>query len=401
MGQVEKVVSKMAIDIVIGKEQDEEESVTCSECSEQMDVGSGLYIVDDHDNEIYCEDCSRSCDDCSKLFHFDRNTHRFANVCIGCEDDWFYCDRCGEVDHLDNSNTVDSHESWCSSCAESWTEGWCDRHESYETDMCHRGSGHVQSYDYDPYIGWQYNGMDLPFSLENLRKHVFFGVELEVESDGDGLDDGAVAVLEHFNKSTHVNDEKIIYLKQDGSIDDGFEIVTQPMTFEYAMGLDWSILTRLAGMGFRSWNGGACGIHVHVSRTAFKDRQHLWKFTQLINGNNRECAKLAGRDSQQWSRFDKKESSQAVLGKRFAERYQAVNLQNSRTVEVRIFRGSLRVDRVPMAIQFVESCTEYTKDLTINQVSRGALAWSMYEEFVRSNKEKYKELITIIDEKVR
>lgn len=390
----------MAIDIVIEQEQDEQDFVTCSDCGEQMDVDSGLYIVDDHDNDIYCEDCTRSCDDCSKLFHFDRNTNRFPDVCIGCEDDWFYCDRCGEVDHLDNSNTVDGHESWCGGCAESWTEGWCDRHECYETDMCYSSSGHVHSYDYDPYCGWQYNGMDLPITYENVKQHVFFGVELEIESRGDGIDDGAVAVLEHFNKSTHVDDEKVVYLKQDGSIEDGFEIVTQPMTFEYAMGLDWSILTRLSGMGFRSWNGGACGLHVHVSRTAFQDRQHLWKFTQLINGNSRECAKLAGRDSGRWSNFDKQGSSKAVLGKQFAERYQAVNLQNSRTVEIRIFRGSLRVERVAMAIQFAESCIEYTKDLTINQVARGALAWSMYEQFVLSNEEKYKELITIMKEKV-
>jgi transcription initiation factor TFIIIB Brf1 subunit/transcription initiation factor TFIIB len=393
----------MTMEVVMENEQDED-VVKCNSCFQAMDTDCGDYFTDPRDGEVYCIDCGTVCDDCNEIYRFDRNEDRFRSICNNCEENWYYCERCSAPTHADYIITVDDCEQWCDSCSQDYSE-YCAGHDMYESEPCsRRDSALIHSYDYNPYIGWRYNGFqegDSSFNMKEWKTKTFFGVELEVEClDGD-LDDAATAVLEHFNNSTSINDERVVYLKQDGSLEYGFEIVTQPMTFDFAMSLDWSILNTLRDMNYRSWKGGACGIHVHVSRTAFKDRQHLWKFTQLINGNERKCELLAGRNSERWSNYDKKTSSKIVLGKEYPHRYSAVNLLNSMTVEVRIFRGSLRVERVPMAIQFVESCVEYTRDLTINQVARGELDWSLYEAFVRSNPSKYKELITIIDERVK
>lgn len=394
----------MTMEIVIDNEQDEEFIVKCMSCDETMDTRVADFFIDSATGECYCIDCGTVCDDCNNLYRPNRDVDRFNSMCSECEDNWSYCDRCESPTHNDEMQSVDyGREIWCEDCTID-NATYCERHDTYETDACSDyASGLVHEYDYSPDIGWFYNGIEKSghgYNYKQLSENTFFGVELEVECRYD-LEDGATAVLEHFNKGIEPKDETVVYLKQDGSIDNGFEIVTQPMTFDFAMSLDWSILSRLKDMNYRSWNGGACGLHVHVSRTAFRDRQHLWKFTQLVNINSRKCESLAGRNSERWSKYDKKLSSKIALGKEFPERYSAVNLINARTIELRIFRGSLRPERVPMAIQFAESCVEYTKDLSINQVAKGGLDWQKYEAFVRSNAEKYKELITIIDERVK
>jgi hypothetical protein len=89
-----------------------------------------------------------------------------------------------------------------------------------------------------------------------------------------------------------------VYLKGDGSLNDGFEIVTHPMTHDWAMEkFPWEMIEKLRRSGYRSWDTDTCGLHVHASRTSFVDRSHLWKWTYLINKNNKECIELAGRNS--------------------------------------------------------------------------------------------------------
>lgn len=385
------------------EQEEQEEVLECDSCADAIDMDDGDYFHDERNGEIYCSSCGTICDDCSEIYR--RNTRdRFVTVCHKCEDSWWYCDRCSSATHEDYVRNVESvytggHETWCESCTEDNAE-YCERHDQYEQEACNnRYGGLIHNYDYNPDNGWRYNGA-LKLNHKELSQITFFGVELEIESSDSDLEEGAEAVLTHFNGGEDMQSDKVVYLKEDGSIDNGFEIVTQPMTFDFAMSLDWSILKKLKDMGYRSWSGGACGLHVHVSRTAFKDRQHLWKFTQLINGNPTSCALLAGRTSERWSKYDKKLSSKTVLGKEFPERYSAVNLLNPRTVEVRIFRGSLRPERVPMAIQFVESCIEYTKDLPLNQIAKDGLAWFKYQAFLMSDEEKYKELLTIMKERV-
>ncbi len=62
-----------------------------------------------------------------------------------------------------------------------------------------------------------------------------------------------------------------IYCKHDGSLEDGFEIVTHPMSLEYhEKHMPWAaVLQEAVSMGYRSHQAGTCGLHIHVSRSAF------------------------------------------------------------------------------------------------------------------------------------
>ena len=65
-----------------------------------------------------------------------------------------------------------------------------------------------------------------------------------------------------------------IYCKHDGSLDDGFEIVSHPATLEYHTNtIPWKkILDEALEMGYYSHNSGTCGLHVHINRAALGER---------------------------------------------------------------------------------------------------------------------------------
>lgn len=93
----------------------------------------------------------------------------------------------------------------------------------------------------------------------------YFGVELEVDDAGENNNNAA--------KITAISNrlEEHIYIKHDGSLNEGFEIVTHPMTLDYHLTqMPWSeILNKAKELGYLSHQAGTCGLHVHINRTAF------------------------------------------------------------------------------------------------------------------------------------
>ena len=94
---------------------------------------------------------------------------------------------------------------------------------------------------------------------------LYLGVELEIDEGGECVE-YAEKLLDIAN-----NNNDHIYIKHDGSIDDGFEIVSHPMTMSYHKNImPWyDILIKAVRMGYVSHNTDTCGLHVHVNRSAF------------------------------------------------------------------------------------------------------------------------------------
>jgi len=54
----------------------------------------------------------------------------------------------------------------------------------------------------------------------------------------------------------------------------------------------------------------------------------------------------------------------------------------SPTVECRIFKPSLRIERVIGSIQFLAALYEYTKNLTTRDINAGAFEWSRFVSYL-------------------
>lgn len=375
-------------------------SDTCEDCdlpyasTRRRDWSAGRPLLsDDLFTQFSRIENSKRCSVCTTKFYEEN----------GGEDSYRYCGNCDDTVHYDNTSTYDG-ERYCE---------YCINENVYDCDECGHsvwsGNSHdcrddesslIHSYSYRP----------SPFFFGSGKYH--FGFELEVEARQMSRHEGAVTVQNHLGGRA--------YMKEDGSLNDGFEIVTHPHTLEnYQKEFDWSVLVSLKDEGFRSWNTSTCGLHVHVSRTAFgsedpwsrhmdsnvrsqlilKKQAHELRFMKLVYDNQRQVERIAGRSNNSYATFGDKGKllRKMKYGEQDNGRYSAINTENDATIEVRVFKGSLRKERVLSALEFVHAAVEYTRDVKVTSKNH-ALSWLKFTGYVSANADNYPNLVTIMGE---
>ena len=213
----------------------------------------------------------------------------------------------------------------------------------------------------------------------------FFGVELEVDEAGEDSEN-ARALLELANQR-----QPLLYIKHDGSLDEGFELVTHPMSLDAQLHtMPWQAICKEAvAIGYRSHRAGTCGLHVHVSRTAFgtSEREQdaaIARVLYFFEKHWEELLKFSRRTRQQlerWaSRYGYQEHPMEILD--FAKkgyhggRYTCVNLQNTDTVEFRMFRGTLKPNTIFATLQLIDRICDCA--IHFNDVELKTLAWTTF-----------------------
>lgn len=330
------------------------------------------------------------------------------------------CYNCGEEYEEDDlySNDWDIHMRCCG-CNEDYT---CEMEEQHEEE-----EELIQSYSFKPtaiflnddgHKSYYATVIDQETTLN--RTKLYMGFELELEASGRiSRNECAQFVLETINTSA----TDVVYLKEDNSLDHGFEIVSHPMTLGYAMEhFAWDGVSGLIKKGCKSWDTGTCGLHVHLSRSAFRDEKHVFKFFKLILDNASDIKRFAGRDSERWANFDKNyflnawndydadghyvtrtNDSLMKFAKREGindNRYCAINLRNRSTIELRFFKPSLNPKTVQAALQFCDAVFNYTETECDTQkvMSGNALAFRSFRSWV-ATQERYALLSTRIAER--
>jgi hypothetical protein len=297
---------------------------------------------------------------------------------------------------------------WCESCDE-WNSDGCD------SCLDDEGGRIIHDYSYRP---------DAIFHSVDKNERLFFGIEIEVEA-GHNLREA----------STYAHQLEALdlaYLKHDGSLNNGFEIVTHPMSHEFykneAQEL-WDVLEQLRSHGayrVKSWDTRTCGLHIHISRTGFNGGSHMHRFLNLVYSNQEFYETLAGRSSEQWAKFSdiyRKDYKRDVNGERVwsedtgyeitttrqfkhklstdgSDRYSAVNTNNRETLEMRIFRGSVNGETIKAQLDLAHASVEYTRTLTLQDVREGALSADNFMWYVFQNEALYPELTARIDKLV-
>lgn len=238
---------------------------------------------------------------------------------------------------------------------------------------------HNYSYKPEPEIGYKND--------RESREHLTFGVELECEPRNDG---GNVR-MDAFELSDRIDEIPggRTYCKSDGSLSNGVEIVSHPGTLAHHMYvMHWRQIQRTCEKaGFRSHDAANSGLHVHVGRAQLgstnAERDDVTRKVQVLFAlYTAELTRFSRRRRsclEQWAPIDRlgvtpddirHVSSGAQLASwaharvpayrsNHNDRYTAVNVTNSATVEIRIFRGTLKRDTLIAAIQLVSNVFEY------------------------------------------
>jgi len=331
----------------------------------------------------------------------------------------FACQHCD----TDLGESGDDNIYWTERDNGPYCEGCCERQQNYEDDEENDRDNYDRNdigslTEYDPTLRFhsmESNAVTVVRGQPDFGDHrLYMGFELETESDGDHLIEGGRMIVNDMSGNA--------FLHTDGSLNRGMEIVTHPGTLDYYMNVfPWEPITKLKRMGFTAWNSDTCGLHIHVSRSAFTSETHMWKFIYFIYKNRLKMIQFAGRESARYAAFDLEKFLRSNEGwggndeaerntiidyvkgkKRNPERYCAVNMQNSGTMELRFFRPSLTVTTVQGCLQLCDAMYNYTKEITTQDVMQNdALGFDKFTAWaIENNPSQYKEMLKTISTRV-
>lgn len=354
------------------------EPVYCSRCHEPIDLystnGYRTIIQGDATSfNILCEHCRPqkqfyTCRCCQEFVYEEALADGMGigkTVCLNCATKYVSCSHCGEkVDPNTDGVFYDAQNH--PHCRRCWSN-----HEN-DNRAIHR-------FDYRPDA--------IFFPDTNRNTTLFYGVELEVDNGGENPDEARYVC----------NMLPNVYAKHDGSLSNGFEIVSHPTTMPFFMSQKnqwYRVMQRLVSRGYLSHNVDTCGLHVHVSRKPIGE-ENVPKLMFLVNKFWKELCAFSRRDMarvERWARRYECGDINSVEDMRSyyhrvnlsgMERYHALNLCNQNTVEFRLFKGSLKPNTFFATIQLCEcfvNAAMLLRDSEIELISWDELVTTDYEE---------------------
>jgi hypothetical protein len=226
---------------------------------------------------------------------------------------------------------------------------------------------------------------------------MYYGMELELE---------VPICVDKNDIAEHIVDvDKINYLlKHDGSLTNGFEVITHARTFKswklYWSDFDRDVLKPAIKNNCTAHDSGTCGIHIHTSLSAWKGDQLFRLFSLLYNPDNYdELLTISQRKKNkldQYASLDMDDIGKAkdrIQSKKspFTGRYAALNITEE-TLEFRLFNSNLRIERVRKNMEFVYALYRYTSK-TKNVTWEGLMSW------IKRNKKSVPNLYGFLIEK--
>lgn len=355
---------------------------TCSTCSQFVSNDDSIKIKYNSYCSSFCANEAGyfKCSDCGEWPNKD-DRYIVATgeyICDSCySNNYFICEDCDEIHHNDNGTYNDYEgEYYCDSCNE---------HAIDENRVIKEHDFRPRAFVYDK-MAW-----------ENT---IYLGIELEVEGGQEKAD----KVMDWLVKNGL---DKRVYIKEDGSLDDGFEIVIHPTTLQ-ALHKRFPMrkfLAYLKHIGLSSHSEGTCGLHVHISRKELTDRDlwagklFFWKCQKQLKTFSARLDK--GCDSDDPFNYCKFDQSMPVNGmSQPYGKYSAFNSASSiATAELRLFRGTLQYDRFLASLQFSDCFANYIQETSVVFL-RGdhRVVWESFIKYAKA-KRRYSQMIDYIKKK--
>ena len=292
----------------------------------------------------------------------------------------FSCDDCMSLEWDDDGYWAHDNEHICDSCINdnyrysepqgTWitNEEWDDEQEELAEEE--RDSSVIGDYHSSKRILSR-----IPSSFDTRKTKVLMGLELEMEVRSGDREEIASELIDYVGSTPEGH--KYCALENDGSLHNGFEMVTGWTGLDVHSKQLQHFKNPIKGL--KSHDTQTCGLHVHICKkgmTLF----HAVKMVLFINvcGNQRLVRSLARRDSSRYSQVKNKKAGyewlqNAKSGNNLkylnADRYEALNFQNDKTVEFRMFKGTLRYATIMACLEFTYATWFFCRDTGTNQLT--------------------------------
>ena len=367
-----------------------EQKQVCRICGEIVNPAEGIgYEVE---SGFYCEDCAGDnlawCDRCETWHDHDEmcevrvpNYARYGRYateswCEACV--YNYAARCDECDDLFSTDCdlteVDDFHTVCHSCLEEYYRH-CDECDEWvrwtdyddECDLCREcaasGAGLITRYHGANAAHPKFYA-DGETPCDDPADFIGGGCEIEVDREERNTREERECVKE----LNALLGERAIF-ERDGSLRNGFEIVTRPHTLR-AWAQDFpldEVLEICRRHGYKAHDIKTCGFHLHISRRYFGIKQAaqeraIGKCIAFYDRFYDDIVKASRRDTSQARNWAQRVPAADMADARkkakwedkdHDDRYAAVNTVNCATVEFRIMRGTLNAATLRACYDFL------------------------------------------------
>jgi hypothetical protein len=303
----------------------------------------------------------------------------------GC--DFFVCNDCNILELYDNGSTCYDDYRVCESCLNDGYR-WSDASDTYVThDDWHEENDEYDEDDGDNgSIGSYHSSKNklgkIPSSFDLHKKPIYLGLELEMEIKDDyNRHDKAEQLLNAIGMAQiEGRNYQYALCESDGSLNRGFEMVTGYTGLDtHAKQLEFF---KAPFRGAKSHDTSTCGLHVHICKSDMS-LLHCAKMVLFINesANQKLIRAIARRDgasyskilnkkaSYQWLKANKGSSKERRIQSLNGDRYEALNFQNEKTIEFRIFKGTLKYESIMASLEFTYATWHFCKDTSTNDLT--------------------------------
>lgn len=330
------------------------------------------YCIDSNDYYQRCECCDEYYD-----------TRRYASywngryICTDCEDNYCECNNCGEVVLTDDARWSDYHDAWyCDSCGVPVSSSEIE---------------YVNEYYFKPEP--VFNKCDDENNTYSLR---YFGAEWEIDGDCDTDAEGC-----SYDLYGECCSQDLFYQKHDGSLDGangntdiGIEVVTHPCTLKYHMEqFPWRKITNIAKLYNYRDDTDTCGFHIHVNRVSLGDDKNerdltiakmiimmdrFWEHMMRVSGRNDHNIRWCNRSVTDWQEDDDEKIAIEKSKNSSMGRYRAINIDNTYTVEFRLWNGTLDLDTIRAYFYMTDYFCTFAKENDLKRCMK--ISWSDFRD---------------------
>ena len=362
----------------------------CSKCGKEIEVDDMVSV----NGQVWCKDCAKQefpcCDECGEPMTKDVFTVDGKTLCKKCFDKKYILhdgtiyskDECTLVDgQVIPNDKLEEKAFKCTNCGKWHLKS---KKATVELNVCRDCWSGMKNLIRD-YHNYESCFFEIHKDCdENIDKIPTLGFELEVEPRGSKYERKETSYL--------INDvmDDLTVFEYDGSLDDGFEIISHPMTLSYAHKCDklkdmFDVLQRT-----KYGDTGNTGLHIHVGRqclgsTEQKRDDTITKILVILETFQKEVCNFARRNPNGYCRFltdsSGKKTLKYVKRNRSGDRYTVLNENNCNTIEFRIFKATDDYETLMATLELVNNIVLIARDRDID-----GLKWSDIINFGSTNK---------------
>lgn len=296
-------------------------------------------------------DLTTECYSCGK--EITRKDVIFINenpFCEECKENLARCERCNNLFQRENMSTYENH-IYCNSCWE----------RVFRQNV-------VKSYNW------------MPDEFKEHGDDVKLGSELEIEAPNG--EDKAKYAVKIYKWMEERDLENLFYFKHDGSLRNGFEIVSMPLALSIWKDLPLEeMFDYITHIGGRSHDTNTCGLHVHLERNYISNNNTLAKCYYFLSQYKSKIIKFTRRSKDKlhqysainiWTKDDIKKNRTVASG----EKYRSINTNHRFSYEFRIYRGTLNYESYMSCLEFTKLLVDYVREKSVE-----SLGWTAFTNY--------------------